>query len=157
MSTTPKTPATPPKGRPSQGPTSAEVATPDPATMGREEKRAEFVRLRAQGHSYARIAERLDVAKGTLSNWNAELEADVARLKAIELEALHEEYFLLKEGRIRLLGDRLRAIQEEVEGRDLSDVDTVKLHDLLLRYFEELKAEFSEARPLSEAEAEALR
>jgi transposase-like protein len=128
-----------------------------PATMGREEKRAEFIRLRAKGHSYSQIAERLDVAKGTLSNWNAELEADVAQLKAIELEALHEEYFLLKEGRIRLLGDQLRSIREEVESRDLSDVDTVKLHELMLKYFDELKGEYTEARPLSEAEAEVLR
>ena len=80
----------------------------------------------------------------------------MAQLKAIELEALHEEYFLLKEGRIRLLGEQLRAIREEVRSRDLSDVDTVKLHDLMLRYFDELKGEYTESRPLTTEEAAIL-
>jgi hypothetical protein len=53
-----------------------------------------------------------------------------------------EEYFILKEGRIKLLGDQLKAIQEEIRGRDLSKVSTERLMDLQLRYFGELKTEY---------------
>jgi hypothetical protein len=60
----------------------------------------------------------------------------------MELEALQEQYFLLKEGRIRLLGEQLKAIQAEIGKRDLSKVKTDKLLELQLRYFGELKGEY---------------
>ncbi len=61
------------------------------------------------------------------------------------MEALQEEFFLLKEGRIRLLGEQLKAIQAEIGTRDLSKVKTDKLMELLLRYFGELKGEYVKA------------
>jgi transposase-like protein len=78
--------------------------------LGKEEQKHRFVMLRAKGYSYARIARELGVSKGTLTAWNAELEAEIAKARAMELEALQEEFFLLKEGRIRLIGEQLRAI-----------------------------------------------
>jgi hypothetical protein len=111
---------------------------------GKEEQKARFVEMRAKGHSYAKIAKELRVSKGTLTNWNAELEAEIARAKTVELEALQEEFFLLKEARIRLLGEQLKAIQAEIGNRDLAKVNTGKLLDLLLKYFGELKGEYVE-------------
>lgn len=116
------------------------------------ELQQEFIELRAKGWSYAKIARRLKVAKGTLSNWAAELEEEIASLKAMELEALYERYFLLKEARIKLLGQQLRAIQRELKSRDLGKVDTEKLLELQLKYMEKLQEEFVDVRPLSEAE-----
>jgi hypothetical protein len=66
---------------------------------GKAELKADFVQLRAKGLPYVRIAEQLSVAKSTLANWNAELEAQIASARAMELEVLQEEFFLLKEGR----------------------------------------------------------
>jgi transposase len=66
---------------------------------GKQEQKAQFIELRAKGLSYAAIAKKLKVAKATLANWNAELEAEIASLKAMEIEALYEEYGLLKESR----------------------------------------------------------
>jgi len=100
--------------------------------------------LRAKGYSYARVARELRVSKGTLAAWNGELEAEIARAKAVELEALQEEFFLLKEGRIRLIGEQLKAIQAEIGKRDLSKVNTDRLLELQLRYFDELKGEYVE-------------
>ena len=102
--------------------------------LGKEEQKSRFIHLRANGNSYARIAKELGVSKGTLVNWNTELEADIAQARSIELEALQEEFFLLKEGRIRLLGEQLKAIQVEISKRDLSKVKTDKLMELQLRY-----------------------
>ena len=116
-----------------------------------------FIELRAQGLSYARIAKRLKVAKGTLANWNRELEGEIAQARAIELEALQEGFYLLKEGRIRLLGEQLKAVREELKTRSLSDVPTEKLVDMLLKLHAELKEEFVEAQPISDAEIRLLK
>ncbi len=124
---------------------------------GKVELKENFIRLRAQGFSYAKIAEQLGVAKSTLANWNADLEAEIASARAMELEALQEEYFLLKEKRISLLGEQLRRLRDELETRDLSEVATEKLLELQLRYYTSLKEEFVEARPLSEAEQARLK
>jgi hypothetical protein len=116
----------------------------DDAALGKEEQKHRFVVMRAKGYSYARIGRELGVSKGTLTAWNAEMEAEVARTRAMELEALQEEFFLLKEGRIRLIGGQLKAIQAEIGRRDLSKVNTDKLLELQLRYFEQLKGEYVE-------------
>jgi len=114
----------------------------DVEELGREQKKSQFVQLRARGLSYAKIAKELKVSTSTLTNWNQELQEEISQAKAMELEALQEEYFILKEGRIKLLGDQLKAIQEEISGRDLSKVSTERLMDLQLRYFGELKTEY---------------
>jgi transposase len=121
----------------------------DPAVdnQGREQKKSQFVQLRAKGLSYAKIAKELKVSKSTLSNWNQELQGEITQARAVELEALQEEYHLLKEGRIKLLGEQLKAIQEEISNRDLSKVSTDRLMELQLRYFGELKGEYVEIRP----------
>ncbi len=118
--------------------------------------KADFVQLRAKGLPYVRIAERLGVAKSTLANWNAELEAQIASARAMELEVLQEEFFLLKEGRIRLLGEQLQRLRQELASRELSSVPTDKLLELLLKYQAALKEEFIEVRPLSDAELSRL-
>ncbi|MHC4749957.1 MAG: helix-turn-helix domain-containing protein [Planctomycetota bacterium] len=110
--------------------------------LGKEEQKSRFIHLRAKGYSYTKIAKELKVSTSTLTNWNQELQEEIAQAKAMELEALQEEYYLLKEGRIRLLGGQLKTIQEEISGRDLSKVSTEKLIELQLRYFGELKTEY---------------
>lgn len=125
--------------------------------LGRAELQGQFVELRAKGYSYSKIAKRLRISKGTLANWNQELEAEIASLKAMELEALQEQYYLLKEGRIRLLGEQVKAIRQELGKRSFSDVPTDKLLDLLLRYQDKLKEEFTEAKPISDRDIAELK
>jgi hypothetical protein len=124
---------------------------------GKAELKAEFVRLRAKGLPYAKIAKRLGMARSTLANWNAELEAEIASARAMELEALQEEFFLLKEGRIRLLGEQVQRLRRELASRTLADVTTDRLMQLVLQYHAALKEEFVEVRPLSDCEAAQLR
>ena len=124
--------------------TSTEEDEADELDLGKEEQKHRFVVLRAKGYSYARIARELGVSKGTLTAWNTELETETARARSMELEALQEEFFLLKEGRIRLIGEQLKAIQTEIGKRDPSKVNTDKLLELQLRYFGELKGEYVE-------------
>lgn len=124
---------------------------------GKQELKAQFIELKAKGWSYARISRRLKVSKSTLSNWRAELEGEIASLRAMELEALYERYYLAKEARIKLLGETLKAIQSELKTRKLEEVSTDKLLELLLKVFQELKEEYTETRPLSDQEIQSLR
>ena len=120
----------------------------------------EFIILRAQGWSFDRIAKKLKTAKQTLINWSGTYAVEISHLKALELEALQEEYFLTKEGKIKLLGEAVKKLKTELDKRDLSDVPTAKLYELLDRYHElarteaeELEPNFRDERELEEAKA----
>ena len=120
----------------------------------------EFIILRAQGWSFDRIAKKLKTAKQTLINWSGTYAVEIAHLKALELEALQEQYFLTKEGKIKLLGEAVKKLKTELDKRDLSDVPTGKLYELLDRYHELARAEavepdFRDEIALKEAKAEA--
>ena len=117
---------------------------------GKIELRHQFIEMRAKGHSMRSIAKKLGLSPQTLLNWQAELEDEIARFKAMELEALYERYHLLKEHRIKILGEQIRSIQEELGKRDLSAVPTDKLMDLQLKYMDEAEKEYVEPRFLSD-------
>ena len=123
---------------------------------GKLEVKSQFIELRAKGWSYVKIARKLKVSKNTLANWGAELEGEIASLKAMELEALYERSYMSKEARIRLLGSQLKEIQDELKKRGLEDVSTEKLLDMELKLYQALQAEYVEARPLTDAEIGAL-
>jgi hypothetical protein len=103
-----------------------------------------FIELRAKGWSFDKIAKETGKAKQTLIDWSKELQDEIANLKALELEALYESYYLLKENRLQTFGVMLTKIKAEVERRDLSDVPTDKLLELLLKYNSQVKEEIVE-------------
>jgi len=98
------------------------------------EKKHRFIELRAKGMSFAKIAKKLKVSKQTLINWSDEFRYEIENLKAVELEALQEKYYIHKEQRIRMFGEQLKAVRKELKKRDLSGLSTEKLVDLLIRY-----------------------
>ncbi len=100
-----------------------------------------FIELRAQGLSFAKIAEQLGVSKPTLIEWSRELEHEISNLKAIELETLHEKYYVQKAKRIELLGRQLEAVKGELEKRDLKEMPTEKLLDFFIKFATVLKQE----------------
>ena len=103
-----------------------------------------FIELRAKGWSYDKIAKELSRAKQTLINWSKELEDEIANLKALELEALYEKHYLLKENRIETFGEILKELKDEVLSRDLKDIATDKLLDLFLKYNNQINEEMLE-------------
>lgn len=108
------------------------------------ETKEKFITLRAKGWSFDKIAKELGKAKQTLIDWSKELEGEIANLKAEELEALYETYYLQRENRLQTFGAMLTKIKEEIERRDLSDVSTDKLLDLFLKYNNQVKEEIVE-------------
>jgi transposase len=101
---------------------------------GKNELKQEFIIMRAKGYSYRDIEDKLEVSRTTLSNWSHELEEEIARLKAIELDSLYQQYYLKKKEKIELLGTLLENMKEEALNRDLSDIRTDRLLGLILRY-----------------------
>ncbi len=103
-----------------------------------------FIELRAKGLSFDKIAKDLGKAKQTLIDWSKTYQEEIANLKALELETLYEKYYLQKEARLKTFGEMLNKIKTEIETRDLSEVPTAKLLDLLLRYDSQVKEELIE-------------
>ena len=123
----------------------------------RADQQEEFIKLRARGWSYRKIAKKLRLSTTTLTSWARNFDQEIASLRAIELEALQEGYYMAKEARIRTLGEQLKAIRAELGKRDLSQVPTDRLLELLLKVWNELKGEYVEPTPLTEAEQQALK
>ena len=105
------------------------------------ETKERFIELRAKGWSFDKIAKELGKAKQTLIDWSKELKDEIANRKALELEALYEKYYLLKESRLKTFGELLGKLRKEVMSRDLSELPTDKLLDLLLKYENQVKEE----------------
>ena len=103
-----------------------------------------FIELRAKGYSFDKISKELGKAKQTLIDWSKELQDEIANVKALELEALYEKYYLLKESKISNYGAILSKITTELQSRDFSKVNTAQLLELYLLYFEKLSQEVIE-------------
>lgn len=125
--------------------------------VGKTELKHDFIEMRAKGYSYRKIAKKLGVSIGTLSSWRQELEGEIATLKATELDALYERYYMTRQQKIKQLGRQLKAVQKELRKRDYSDISTEKLLDMELKLYEELEAEKIDTRPLSGQEIEELK
>ena len=115
-------------------------------------KQKRFIDLRATGMSYEKISAEIGVSKRTLINWGKKLSLEIADAHAVELEALQDEFYMLKERRIKLFGEKLKTISEEIEKRDLSDINTEKLFDLFFKMYKLLEKEAVEAKYFSDDE-----
>ena len=122
--------------------------------MKDQETKNRFVEPRANGWSSDRIAKELETSKQTLINWSKELALEIANLRAMELEALLEKYYLVKEKRIEVFGDKLKAVLAELDKRDLKDLSTEKLYDIMLKCYGTLQRKA--VKPVFQEETDAL-
>lgn len=111
---------------------------------GKNEEKLRFIELRAKGFPYRQITKELKVSKGTLTAWNEEFKEQIAELKTEQLEELYHSYFMVKEARIKQLGETLKEINTALESKTLSELPADKLLDYKLKYVEALKTEFIE-------------
>lgn len=117
--------------------------------MKSQETKSEFIKLRASGKSFDRIAKELSISKSTCSAWEKELKETIADLKQEQLNELYDAYFMTKEARIKKLGGVLDKIDDTLEQADLSEVPLEKLLDFKLKYTEALKAEYVQTANVS--------
>ena len=121
--------------------------------MKPQETKLEFVRLRAEGQSYDKIAEALHISKATCTAWERELKADITRLQQEGLNELYTSYGMAKEARIRRIGDTLQRIDTALEEADLTTVAPERLLDFKLKYTQALREEFTGLTPPPAMEA----
>lgn len=121
--------------------------------MKPQETKLEFVRLRAEGQSYDKIAESLHISKATCTAWERELKADITRLQQEGLNELYTSYGMAKEARIRRIGDTLQRIDTALEEADLTTVAPERLLDFKLKYTQALREEFTGLTPPPAMEA----
>lgn len=110
--------------------------------MKPHEQRNEFIRLRAEGKSYTAISKHLSISKDTCGKWERDLQAQISRHKADQLQELYDSYYMVKEARIKRLGETLNAINEALDQKDLTELSPDKLLDYKLKYTEVLRGEY---------------
>jgi hypothetical protein len=99
----------------------------------------------------------LGISRNTGLNWERDLKERIEAHRAIHIEELQEKYRISKEKRIELFGERFLAIYEELKKRDLSEISTSRLFDMLIKCMKALESEIDEPMFLSEAEIERKR
>ena len=89
-----------------------------------------FIELRARGWSYARLMTELSVTKPTLIAWSRKHQFQIQNLKAIELEALGEQWLASTDQRVNALGAQLRKVDAAISQRDVDSLSTPQLYAL---------------------------
>jgi transposase len=95
--------------------------------MNDAETQQRFVLLRAEGRSYTRIAEELNVSKPTLIKWSRKYQFEIQNQRAINLEALQEKWLSSRETRVASLGEQLQKMERELANRDIASLTTGQL------------------------------
>jgi hypothetical protein len=107
------------------------------------ETKHQFVELRAQGKSLRTAADELRIGLQTAVRWERDLKEQIENLKTMELDALLERHRLTLQAQIERYGVELTRLSEELQKRDLADVPTHKLYDIMIK----LHARVEGARP----------
>lgn len=106
-----------------------------------KETKDKFIEMRAEGKTFAQIAKELGIAHNTAVNWSRDLCDDISAVEAFKKEELIEKYRMTKEKKLEMYGERLLAIQDELAKRDLSDIPTNKLLDMMIKCEKAFEAE----------------
>jgi transcriptional regulator with XRE-family HTH domain len=125
--------------------------------MKDKETKVRFIELRGQGLPLMRIADEIGVSKTTLVNWEQELKEQIDNLRALELEALYDKYYLSVRKKVEFFGDVLSRIQGELETRDLSTIPTDKLFAMYAHFYQEAQRTLPELTFRSEDEVKIAR
>lgn len=107
------------------------------------EQQGQFIQLRAEGLSFAKIAKQLNVSKPTLLKWQVELSKEVHQARFFAIETLVEEYKLRKQHRIQGIAVMLQKAQKELDKRDFAELSTSDLFKLVKRLEEKLAKEIN--------------
>ena len=98
--------------------------------MSEDKTVQQFIELRSCGVSFARIAEQLGVAKGTLIKWSRQHQHLIQNLRAIAWEDFLDRTLASKQQRLQALSEQLRRLDAELAQRDLAAVPTPRLQTM---------------------------
>jgi hypothetical protein len=122
--------------------------------MPHDEKTVQrFIELRAQGRTYAQLMGELQVSKPTLIAWSRKHQFQIQNLKAIELEALAQQWLASITDRVNALGTQLQRVEAELGKRDPAELTTPQLYSLarqLRRQIEQATGTVQFTSPIAE-------
>ncbi len=109
--------------------------------MTRDDKKERFIELRIKGETFESIAKELEVSKQTLINWSKEHEVNqtITTARLMKFQNILKVQELNREAQIEYYSKLINKCKEELFKRDLSEVATDKLLNLILKASEELK------------------
>ena len=111
--------------------------------MKENKVKEEFVKLRVEGLSFDKISKELKTNRVTLMTWEKEFSREISELKYLEFETLKEKYLMGKKARVENYGELLEKAKKELKTRDLKDISSDKLlnmiNDLEEKFKEEIK------------------
>ena len=90
----------------------------------------QFLSLRLQGWSFARIADQLHVSKPTLLDWNRKHQSQIESMKAACERSLQENLQLSREHELEKLNMFHNALRQELVSRSLKTVSTEQIEAL---------------------------
>jgi len=101
----------------------------------------DFIKLRAGGLSFDKITKEINVSKPVLMKWEKEFSREIGELKFIEFETLKEKFLMGKKARVENYGEMLEKAKKELKARDLKDVSSEKLLNMIKDLEEKFKEE----------------
>jgi hypothetical protein len=112
--------------------------------MVKTEEKDKFIELRAAGLSFDSIAKQLNISKPTLLKMAKDFQADIERLKFINLESLAERYKVLRAERLAGLGRLLGQVDTALEAADFDRLSPEKLIDLKMKLTDKMHSLITE-------------
>ncbi|MBK8552798.1 MAG: hypothetical protein IPL53_17745 [Ignavibacteria bacterium] len=97
--------------------------------MKTNEQKEKFVQLRAEGNSFDKISDMLNISKPTLINWNVEFKKEIDNLEYLKYQSILEQYKLIKQKRIEFLSEHLSKINEAINNKNYEDLS---IKDLIM-------------------------
>ena len=91
-----------------------------------------FIELRASDKSLREIAKSLKISKDTASTWDKKFCTEIATSKNERLQELYKEYGMVKESRIKRIGEILQGLDKEIDRR-FDPENNWKLRDMPMR------------------------
>lgn len=94
----------------------------------------QFIELRIEGKSFDDIAKELKTSKSTLLDWNKQFKVreTITEQKALKINALFKQFELDRESKLRANLELIQKLYNELSSRDLTQVPTLKLMDMLI-------------------------
>lgn len=111
-----------------------ELLEKDPEKMIRPEKERLIILLRAKDFSFTEIAQRVQLSRPTVISIVRKYANSIAMLSRLELQELKAMYQQTVKRKLKVFGGVLGRLLEELQGRDLSELPTDRLLDLILKY-----------------------
>lgn len=86
------------------------------------EEAEKFIELRARGYSFDKIAEETGTSKPILLKWNKLYAKELEQAQYFELQALLQQYGLMRKNRVEGVSILLQAVIEEMKKRATGDI-----------------------------------